>query len=79
MCILYLSKVVMYKVYYYYLKNKYGNNLRLFFTDTDRLLHEIKTEGAYEDFSNDKKCLILVIICSIENAAMIQTNYLFVK
>ena len=40
--------------YYGYIKNKYGNNSRLLFTDTDSLMYEIKTEDAYEDFSNDK-------------------------
>ena len=29
MCILELSKVLMYKFHYYYIKNKYGNNSRL--------------------------------------------------
>ena len=37
------------------LKSKYGNNSRLLFTDTGRLMHEIKTEDVYEDFSNDKE------------------------
>ena len=35
--------------------NKYGNNSRLLFTDTDSLMYEIKTEDVYEDFSNDKE------------------------
>ena len=42
MYILDLSKVLMYEFLY-----KYGNNLRLLFTDTDSLVYEIKTE---EDF-----------------------------
>ena len=54
MCILDLSKVLLYKFHYDYIKNKYGNNSRLLFTDTDSFMHEIKTEGVYEDFSNDK-------------------------
>ena len=44
MCALKLSKVLMYEFYYDYIKNKYGNNSRLLFTDTDRLMYEIKTE-----------------------------------
>ena len=40
--------------YYGYIKNKYGNNSRLLFTDTDSLIYEIKIEDAYEDFSKDK-------------------------
>ena len=35
MCILELSKVSMYELHYGYIKNKYGNNSRLLFTDTD--------------------------------------------
>ena len=55
MYILELSKVLMYEFHYEYIKNKYGNNSRLLFTDTDSLVYEIKTEDAYEDFNNDKK------------------------
>ena len=52
MCILELSKILMYEFHYDYIKNKYGNNPRLLFTDTDSLMYEIKTEDVYEDFSN---------------------------
>ena len=55
MCILELSKVVIYKFHYDYIKNKYDNNSRLLFTDTDSLMYEIKTEDVYKDFSNDKE------------------------
>ena len=34
----------------------------LLFTDTDSLMYEIKTEDVCKDFSNDKKCFILVTI-----------------
>ena len=44
MCILELSKVLMYKFHYDYIENKYGNNSRLLFTDTDTFMHKIKTE-----------------------------------
>ena len=35
MCILELSKVLMYELNYDHIKNKYGSNSRLLFTDTD--------------------------------------------
>ena len=35
MCILELNKVFMYEFHYDYIKNKYGNNSRLLFKDTD--------------------------------------------
>ena len=58
MCILKLSKVLMYEFYYDYIKNKYGNNSKLLFTDTDSLMYEIKTEDVYKDFSNEKEMFI---------------------
>ena len=54
MCILELSKVLIYEFQYDYIKNKYDNNSRLLFTDTDSLMYEIETEDVYEDFSNNK-------------------------
>ena len=56
-CILELSKVLMYEFHYNYIKNKYGNNRRLLFTATGSLIYEIKTEDVHEDFSNDKEML----------------------
>ena len=53
MCILELSKVIIYEFHYDYIKNKYSNNSRLLLTDTDSLMYEIKTEDVYEYFSND--------------------------
>ena len=55
MCILELSKVLMYELHYDYNKNKYSNISRLLFMDTDSLMYEIKTEDVYEDFSTDKE------------------------
>ena len=55
MCILDLGKVLMYEFQHDYIKNKFGNNSRLLFIDTDNLLNAIKTEDIYEDFSKDKE------------------------
>ena len=54
MCFLKLTKVLMYESHCDYIKNKYGNNSRVMFTDTGNLLYEIKTEDIYKDFSNKK-------------------------
>ena len=54
MCILDLSKTLMYNFYYNYIKKKYNNRARLLFTDTDSLTYEIEAEDVYKDFWNDK-------------------------
>ena len=54
MCILDLSKVLMYNFHYNYIKKKYNNRARLLFTDTDSLTYEIEAEDVYNDFWNDK-------------------------
>ena len=55
MCILDLSKALMYEFHYDYIKNKYNDKSKLLFTNTDSLMYEIKTEDVFEDFSGDKK------------------------
>ena len=55
MCILGLSKVLSCKFHYDYIKNKYGNNSRFLFTDTDSFCNKFKVEDVYEDFSKDKE------------------------
>ena len=53
MCILDLSKILMYDFHYNYIKLKYGDNAKLLFTDTDSFLYEIKTDDFYKDISGD--------------------------
>ena len=55
MCILELSKILMYEFHYDYIKNRYDNKSKLLFTDTDSLMYEIKTEDVYDDFSSNKE------------------------
>ena len=54
-CILELSKVLMYKFHYDYIKNKCGNNSSLLFKDNDSLMCKIKTGDIYKNFSNKKE------------------------
>ena len=57
----------MYEFHYDYIKNKHDNKSKLSFTDTDRLMYEIKTEDVCEDFTSDKKkSLISVIIQQVK-------------
>ena len=55
MCILDLTKTLMYDFYYNYIKQKYGDKAKLLFTDTDSLMYEIQTEDFYKDISKDVK------------------------
>ena len=45
---------------------------KMLFTDTGSLIYEIKTDDVYEDFYEDKICLILVIIQNFQSFMIIQ-------
>ena len=53
MSILDLGKTLMYEFWYDYIKSKYGNNVKLCYTNTDSFIINIKTEDFYEDIADD--------------------------
>ena len=53
MCILDISKTLMYEFHYEYIKRKYGDKAKLLFTDTDSLMYEIQTTDFYKDIAPD--------------------------
>ena len=56
MIILDLSKYLMYDFYYiFFLQKRYGDKVKLLFTDTDSLCVEIETKDVYKDMRRDKQ------------------------
>ncbi len=53
MSILDLSKTLMYRFHYDYVKPKWGDKAELLFTDTDSLCYEIRTKDFNEDIKDD--------------------------
>src|ERR1043165_6262448 len=53
MCILDLSKTLMFDFHYNCIKAKYDDRAKLLFTDTDSLAYEIKTQDFYVDIAPD--------------------------
>ena len=51
--ILDISKILMYKFWYDYMKPKYDNDVKLCYMDTDSFVMNIKTEDFYKDIAND--------------------------
>ena len=51
--ILEISKILMYEFWYDYMKPKYGNKVKLCYTDTDSFIINIKTNDFYEDIASD--------------------------
>ena len=55
MCILELSKTIMYGFHYNYIIPKYESKVNLLYTDTDSLIYGIETDDFYKDISEDVK------------------------
>ena len=51
--ILEISKTLMYKFWYDYMKPKYDNNVKLCYMDTDSFIMNIKTNDFYKNIAND--------------------------
>ena len=54
--ILEISKILMYELWYDYMKPKYNDNVKLCYMDTDSFVMYIKTNDFYKDISNDVEC-----------------------
>lgn len=52
MAILDISKLVMYDFYYQHLKQQYGENVSMLYTDTDSFILEVGTDCFYSDMKN---------------------------
>ena len=52
MSILNISKILMYKFWYEYIRPKYGDRVKLCYTDTDSFITYIKTEEFFEDIKS---------------------------
>ena len=64
--ILEISKTLIYEFWYDYMQQKYGDNVKLCYMDTDIFIMHIKTEDFYKDIVDDvEKDLIHKIVKSI--------------
>lgn len=74
MCILDLSKTLMYDFHYNYILPKYAERARLLFTDTDSLAYEIQTEDFYKDIAEDIQTRFDTSDYPVDHASHIKTG-----
>ena len=48
-----ISKILMYEFWYDYMKPKYSDNVKLYYTDTTSFIINIKAKDFYKDIAND--------------------------
>ena len=58
--ILEISKTLMYKFWYDYIKSKYGDNVKLCYMDINSFIMHIKTEDFYKDIANNVEKMMLI-------------------
>ena len=51
--VLEFSKLIMVDFHYNHIMNKYGDNAKLLYSDTDSLIYPIKTKDIYEEMYDD--------------------------
>ncbi|XP_051162409.1 uncharacterized protein LOC127282278 [Leptopilina boulardi] len=51
--VLVVSKILMYEFHYDYMQQKYGENCKLLYTDTDSFIYELKCNDVYEIMKQD--------------------------
>ena len=73
-CILDLSKTLLYDFHYNYIKPKYGNKAKLLFTDTDSLACDIETGDYYKDISDDVQARFNTSEFDVDHPCIIPTN-----
>ena len=58
MSILDISKILMYKFWYDFIRPKYGGRAKLCYTDTDSFIIYLKTEDFFEGIFNGVKKMV---------------------